>query len=215
VTGTSGVRPVSRARTWGLLALGAIVIAALGARMLGGLAREPLPVISTIPEFALTDQSNQSFGSADLMGKVWIASFVYTTCPGPCPRVVQRASEVQQRLGGEPDLRMVSFSVDPEADTPQALAAYAGSRNIDAQRWRFLTGPTDRVLALIRGGFLLALARADGADAETLATEGPIVHSLRLVLVDRAMRVRGYYESTEPEAIDRLVEDTRTLLRAS
>jgi protein SCO1/2 len=204
----------SRARVWGLLAFGAVVIAALAIRLIGAAGRPELPVVSTIPEFSLIDQLGRPYGSADLAGKVWIASFVYTTCPGPCPRVVQQMAEVQRRIGPEPEVAFVSISVDPEADTPPVLAAYTESRAIDAQKWRFLTGPLDQVLAVVRGGFLLALVRTDEADAETIASEGPIVHSVRLVLVDRARRVRGYYESTEPDSMDRLVEDARRLLRA-
>jgi len=201
---------------WPWLGLGAIVIAVLGARLYAaGVSSHALPVVATVPSFSLVDQDGDAFGSADLEGKVWIASFIYTTCPGPCPRVVQRLAEVQRRLGGEPDLRIVSFSVDPAADTPPVLHTYAEARGIDAARWRLLTGTVDDVVSLVRRGFLLALARNDGSAADTLATEGPVVHSIRLVLVDPQMRIRGYYDSSDPAAVDRLIDDTRTLLRAS
>jgi cytochrome oxidase Cu insertion factor (SCO1/SenC/PrrC family) len=112
-------------RLWPWLVLGAILIVTLAIRLVGvGLSRPELPVMTRVPSFALTDQTGGAFTSRDIAGKVWVASFIYTTCPGPCPRVVQRVAEVQRRLGDEPDVRFVSFSVDPAADTPAVLAAY-------------------------------------------------------------------------------------------
>jgi protein SCO1/2 len=193
--------------------LGAFLIGVLALRLLGAYssASRP-PVLAVLPAFALVDQTGAPFRSEQLVGRVWIASFIYTTCPGPCPRVVERMADVQRRLEGEPDLRIVSFSVDPEADTPEVLAAYGQSRAIDPQRWKLLTGNADDVLKLVRGGFMLALARAEEAEGVDLTSSGPVVHSVHLVLVDRSLQVRGYYESTDPEAMTRLVADARLLL---
>jgi len=202
-------------RAWPWLVFGGAVIAALGGRLwISSTTKQPLPVLADVPPFALMDQTGAPFGSKDLSGKVWIASFVYTTCPGPCPRVVERLAHTQSRLGNEPDLAIVSFSVDPAADTPDVLATYGKLRNIDPRRWRLLTGPVADVVKLIRQGFLLALERAEDGNAAELALEGPVIHSTRLVLVDQRFRIRGYYETTDPGDMDRLVEDTRRLLRS-
>ena len=205
---------VRRRSIWPWLVVGAIVIVALWARVLTArYSSVGLPVLAKIPSFQLVDQTDTTFGSTDLKGNVWIASFIYTACPGPCPRVVERVAQVESRLGNEPRLRIVSFSVDPEIDTPQVLATYARLRGIDPQRWHLLTGPSEAVVNLIRTGFLLGLERSNAMRIDAQNPDGPVIHSTRLVLVDGDMRVRGYYETTESADVARLVDDTRRLLR--
>ena len=204
----------ARRSLWPWLVFGALLIAALGLRTLYALRADPgLPVIGMVPDFALVAQDGKAFSHANVEGRVWIASFIYTTCPGPCPRVVQRASEVKRQLGPEPDLRFVSFSVDPQADAPEVLAAYAHSHAIDTTRWSLVTGPVEAVIGLIRNGFLLSVADAGEIDPDLVQGEGPIIHSTRLVLVDRKRRIRGYYETTDPDAMASLVADAHALLR--
>jgi protein SCO1/2 len=202
----------SRRRTlWPGLVLGAFLVGVLIMRLLGAfVSASNLPVLTVVPSFSLVDQTGAAFHSHELTGRVWIASFIYTSCPGPCPRVVQRVAEVQRQLGAEPDLSIVSFSVDPEADTPDVLAAYGRTHGIDASRWTLATGAMDDVMQLVRRGFLQAVEKND---TETRASEGAVMHSLHLVLIDRSMRVRGYYDSTDPVAMKRLVENARRLLR--
>src|SRR5213592_2048856 len=94
----------------------------------------------TVPSFQFTNQNGQPFGSAQLAGKIWIADFIYTTCPGPCPMISSRMSELQKPLG-KTDVHLVSFSVDPEKDTPDVLHRYAEKLQAAPGRWDFLTGP--------------------------------------------------------------------------
>jgi protein SCO1/2 len=210
VSGTAVDQP-HRRTLWPWLAIGGFLIAVLVMRLAGAfVSARNLPVLTVVPSFSLVDQTGTAFHSHELAGHVWIASFIYTSCPGPCPRVVQRVAETQRALGAEPDLTMISFSVDPDADTPDVLAAYARTHAIEAARWKLLTGKAEDVSRLVRAGFLQAIERND---TETRATEGAVVHSLYLVLVDRTMQVRGYYDSTDPAAMKRLVEDTRRVLR--
>ena len=207
--------PYRRIRFWPWLVLGMIAITLLGLRLIAGRVEGPeLPVLGQVPAFSLFDQRGETYQLDDLTGHVWIASFIYTTCPGPCPRVVQRMAEVARRLGPEPDLRLVSFSVDPQSDTPEVLAVYGKTHAIDAERWKLLTGPAAEVLSLVQKGFMSAVARSDESDAERLAAEGPIVHSIRLTLVDRSSRLRGFYDSSDPADVERLIGDTRKLLRS-
>src|SRR5262245_49507889 len=93
----------------------------------------------TVPPFQLTNQNGQPFGSAQLSGKIWIADFIYTTCPGPCPMISSRMSEVQNPLE-KTDVHLVSFSVDPDKDTPRVLRGYAERLQAEPGRWDFLTG---------------------------------------------------------------------------
>jgi len=159
----------------------------------------------TVPSFQLVNQNEQPFGSAQLAGKIWIADFIYTMCPGPCPMISSRMSELQKPLE-KTDVHLVSFSVDPDKDTPQVLRSYAEKWQAEPGRWDFLTGPKSAIYNLSHDGFKLAVA--DGSDAQ-----GIPVHSTRMVLVDRHGQIRGYYDATEADAVTKLVADTNHLLR--
>jgi len=167
------------------------------------LASNPLPQDGVVPPFQLVDQNGQSYGSQQLQGKIWIADFVYSTCPGPCPMISSRMSETQKPLR-ETDVKLVSFTVDPEHDTPAVLRNYAAGLDAQPGRWHFLTGDRETIYRLARDGFKLATAAGDAS--------GPI-HSTRIVLVDRAGIIRGYYDATDADAITRLLADTNHLLR--
>lgn len=159
----------------------------------------------TVPGFQLSNQNGQPFGSAQLAGKIWIADFIYTTCPGPCPTISSRMSELQKPLE-KADVRLVSFSVDPQKDIPEVLRRYAEKLQAEPGRWDFLTGPKSAIYKISHDGFKLAVS--DGSDVQ-----GIPVHSTRMVLVDRHGQIRGYYDATEPEAITKLLADTNHLLR--
>ena len=212
MTRTAGLAPTRAPLSWSALAWKAtlILIPLLTAGGLfflrqmevARLASRQLPQDAIVPPFQLTDQDGQPFGTEQLRGKIWIADFVYTTCPGPCPMISSRMSETQKPLRNT-DVRLVSFSVDPQHDTPAVLRDYAAKLNAQPDRWKFLTGDKDTIYRLIRDGF--KLTTLDG-------TEGP-VHSTRLVLVDRHGVIRGYYDATEADAITRLLADTNHLLQ--
>jgi protein SCO1/2 len=159
----------------------------------------------TVPSFQLVNQNGQAFGSAQIAGKIWIADFIYTTCPGPCPMISSRMSELQKPLE-KTDVHLVSFSVDPEKDTPEVLRGYAEKLQAEPVRWDFLTGPKSTIYKLSHDGFKLAVS--DGSDAE-----GIPVHSTRMVLVDRHGQIRGYYDAAEADAMTKLLADTNHLLR--
>jgi protein SCO1/2 len=159
----------------------------------------------TVPPFELVNQNGQPFGSAQLAGKIWIADFIYTTCPGPCPMISSRMSELQKPLE-KSDVHLVSFSVDPEKDTPQVLRGYAEKLQADPARWDFLTGPKSAIYKLSHDGFKLAVS--DGGDEQ-----GIPVHSTRMVLVDRHGQIRGYYDVAEADGVTKLLADTNHLLR--
>jgi protein SCO1 len=161
------------------------------------------PVLARLPDFQLTTQAGQPFGLADLKDKLWIADFIFTRCPGPCPRMTARMAELQRELADAPDLRLVSFSVDPEFDTPAVLSEYAGQFHANTKRWVFLTGGKERIHDLAKSGFLVG-----GVEDVTL-------HTTRFILVDRQARVRGYYDSTDEESLRRLLKGARRLVRGA
>ena len=157
-----------------------------------------------VPDFTLTERSGQTVKLADLAGKIWVADFFYTTCPGPCPMLSSRLSDVQKELGSEPDLRLVSISTDPEKDTPEVLTLYA-KRFQATDHWLFLTGPKTDIYTLARDGFKLPIA-------EPVSPGAQISHSTRLILIDRTGTVRGFYEATGETGLRDLIRDIRTVL---
>ena len=169
------------------------------------LRNRELLAYGTVPEFELVNEKGQFFGSEQLKNKIWIADFIFTKCPGPCPIISSRMAEIQKPLR-DTDVHFVSFSVDPENDTPEALRIYGEKLKADPARWDFLTGDRKVIYSLIQNGFKLAVS--DGQEAE-----GIPVHSTRVALVDRRGAIRGYYDALEPDAITKLVADTNHLLR--
>lgn len=166
----------------------------------------PLPVYGTLPEFLLTDQFGEARGAGDLRGRVWVAGFVFTRCPTTCPVLTSTMLEIQRRakhLGSS--FRLVSISVDPARDTPEVLAAYARASHARQDSWSFLTGDPAAIRRLVVQDFKLALDDAAPGSPE------PILHSTRLVLVDQKLGIRGYYDSTDPAAIDVLLRDAGML----
>ena len=169
------------------------------------LRQRTVSAYGSVPEFELTNQDGKAFGSAQLRGKIWIADFIYTTCPGPCPMISSRMSEMQKPLE-KTDVHLVSFTVDPAKDTPQVLRGYAEKLQAELGRWDFLTGSQSTIYNLSRNGFKLAVS--DGSHEK-----GIPVHSTRMILVDRHGDIRGYYNAVEADAVTKLVADTTHLLR--
>jgi protein SCO1 len=162
---------------------------------------QPLPVYWQIPPFQLTSQSGQPFDSKSLEGSIWVADFIYTTCPGPCPRMSAQMRGVQTALESMPGVKLVSFTVDPTHDTPAVLAAYATRYRAQPDRWFFLTGDKTALENVCRNGFKLG------------DVDGSLVHSTRFVLLDRYSRVRGFYSTPEDGALPKLMHDIRLLAK--
>lgn len=170
------------------------------------LQKQPLPELGTVPAFELTDSGGKIFSSAALEGKVWVADFIFSSCGGPCPMMSAEMARFDRKLSDFPELRLVSFSVDPEHDTPQRLAAYAAQYEANPMRWHFLTGDREAIYGLALQHFRLAAGTAETPDAGHM-----ILHSTKFVLVDRRMRIRGYYDSLEPPQLKKLALDARRL----
>ena len=111
-----------------------------------------------VGDFGLTDQDGREVRAADLRGTVWIASFIFTRCSGPCPHVSATMENLQDAFAGEPDVRLVTFTVDPEYDTPEVLKRYAQRFHADPKRWLFLTGREADVYRTLQDGFKVGAA---------------------------------------------------------
>lgn len=169
-----------------------------------------LPQLGELPPFALVDQTGKPFGREELAGKVWVADFIFTSCAGVCPLLTHKMSEIQDFLSEhhEDGVKLVSFSVDPETDTPERLTKYAESFQADPLRWHFLTGPREAVEAVVMQGFKISM----GQVPKEGETGFDVVHGERFVLVDRFGRIRSYYQSND-ESLKSLRRDLLRLAR--
>ena len=200
------MRPVHKVLTMMLLG-GAVLalVSVLGAGLWrrGGVraADKDLPVLGNVPAFQLHDQDDKLVTLASLRGSPWVADFIFTRCPGSCPMMTGKMAAMQQSL--PPQVKLVSFSVDPEHDTPVVLKEYAQRFSADEKRWKFLTGEQDAIMAQARGMLLTALpATADQ----------PIIHDGRFVLIDAQGRIRGAYQSNDPQQLADLDRDAKRLV---
>lgn len=162
-------------------------------------AAKEIPV--SVPDFRLTDQQGRLLALSDMVGKIWVADFIFTNCLTICPAMTQEMARLQSEFVADP-IYFVSFSVDPERDTSEVLARYAAEYGADARRWHFLTGEKERIYELAKDGFSLA-AGHNGSE---------ILHSTRFVLVASDGRIYGRYDSRSQPAMLRLRRDVNTLL---
>lgn len=168
----------------------------------------PLPLLGEVPAFSLTDQHGRAYGSDDLRGRAWVANFIFTRCPTVCPAFTRKMGRIQHRSRGLGNaLHLVSFSVDPEFDTPERLAAYAHEHRASDRAWSFLTGPLDDIKAVVIDGLKTSMGNGDPQGN----FEG-IFHGSHFVLVDPAMQIRGYYDANDADSVERLLIDAGWLL---
>ena len=195
--------PVSKTLQWVVWsALGLIVLA-----LFVGLVRQQwrseerrggatLDRFNRVPDFTLTERSGQPFGSAALKGKIWLASFFFTACPGPCLRTNARLQEIQHELDRDKrgDVQIVSFSIAPEMDTPEVLRKYAERFHASADHWFFLTGDRDKIYSLAGDIFKFTVKKVDDP-----TDPNAYIHSTRIALVDRDGMIRGSFDATMPD----------------
>ncbi len=164
---------------------------------------------SIVPPFVLTERSGKTITNKDLAGKIWVADFVYTTCPGPCPLITASMVKVQDAVAHDPQVQLVSFTVDPLTDTPAVLSAYADKFGADPYRWWFLTGPEKPLDNLIENGFLQVVEDNRGQPPQ----EGQftVTHSTKLALVDAEGYVRGFFDGVGADGRADLLKAIKTL----
>jgi protein SCO1/2 len=189
-----------------------LVLTIMGISIGRAVTRElPKPPALKLPlaSFELTNQRNQRVTLADLRGKVWVADFVFTSCPTVCPKLTKDMARIQHRtknLGQA--FNLVTFTVDPENDTPERLAAYAAQYHADPTRWIFLTGKLGDVETTIVKGFKIAMGKEETEKGSGIFT---IFHGEKLVLVDQEGMIRGYYDADD-DGIKALIRDADILV---
>jgi protein SCO1/2 len=178
-----------------------------------------------VPDFALVERSERRVTLADLLGKVWVANFIYTKCTESCPVQSFQIRRLQEDFAGAPDLRLVSITIDPDRDTPAVLREYAERYQADPARWLFLTGPKAAIYTLAKNGFRLSVVDASSQARDSLGvvlgpraafaahgSTGLIIHSSRFVLVDRQGRIRAYHRTDDPDSLALLRGNVHLLL---
>jgi protein SCO1/2 len=170
--------------------------------------RPPLPVLGRVPEFRLVDELGAPFTTTSMNDHVSVVDFIFTRCPSSCPRLTATMRDLQTRFQRDAaDVKLVSFSVDPENDTPHVLSEYARNASADPARWTFVTGPVDDVTRAVVLGFKVSAAKI-----ATGANDYDVVHGEWMVLVDGKGNVRGYYPTSTEEETRGLAEDAERLV---
>lgn len=168
---------------------------------------ESQEVFGDVQPFALVERSGRTVTREELLGHAWIAGFVFTRCTGPCPRISTNMRRLQDDLAKE-DVRLVTFTVDPEYDTPAVLSEYAGNLRADAVRWLFLTGKSAEIQALSVGSFKLPIERDS-----TQPIGRSVTHRTVLTVVDKKGRIRGYYDGETDAGVAKTAARAKFLAR--
>lgn len=197
-----------------------LVWAILGLVMLGIIVvflntegnRSKLQQFGTVQPFSLTNQLGETVTLQTLRGKVWVADIIFARCPGPCPKMTEEMAKLQNAFDTNQPLRFVTLTTDPEHDTVPNLKEYAEKFSADSARWFFLTGPKREIVANLAAGSLKLSAVEK--DKNLQESENDLfIHTTMFVLVDKAGKIRGFYESLEPGFQEEIRADINSLLR--
>ncbi|GAA3950059.1 SCO family protein [Chitinophaga oryziterrae] len=163
------------------------------------------PPYYAIPDFSFVNQDSILIDNSFIKNKIWVAHYFFTTCTTICPKMMNGMNVVQKAFPDNEYVRFVSFTVDPEHDTPAILKQYAQSRGIQSKQWQLLTGDKKKLYQYARKGLFIVATDGDGG-------EGDFIHSEKLVLIDNSGHIRGYYDGTENNDIQLLINNIKRLL---
>lgn len=200
--------PILRFALWSGLAIVLIGIVAAAAWSWSGGAdapRPPLQIGPTVPEFSLIGADGRTVTKKDLLGRIWLADFIFTRCSGPCPTLSARMQSLQTALLDRPEVKLVTFTLDPKNDTPSVMADYAKRFHADLNRWWFLTGDDEAAMHdLVEKGLKQTVIPAKD--------DQPIIHSVYIIVIDKAGRIRSAHDGLDPESKRLLLRDVKSLL---
>ena len=159
-----------------------------------------------INDFSLTNQNKENITHFDYDDHIYVADFFYTTCPSICPIMTENMVYLQSLLNDLPEIKLLSFSVTPEIDTPEVLKAYAQQKGVNDSRWNLLTGNKKEIYNLARRSYLVVQQDGNGDKHD-------MIHTENFVLIDKQRRIRGYYDGTQRNAMDQIRADIDILLQ--
>lgn len=163
-------------------------------------------VYHEIADFAFVNQVGDTISNEDVAGKIYVADFFFTTCPTICPIMKKEMLRVYEKFQDQPNFKILSHSIDPTHDTQIVLKDYAEKLGVeDASTWNFLTGDQEKIFEIGQTSYLTT-AMADQAEP------GGFLHSGAFLLVDENGRIRGVYDGTKSDQVDRLISDIPKLL---
>jgi protein SCO1/2 len=172
----------------------------------GPLIRDGDTVFHQVPDFQLVSQTGQEVSQQDLSNSVYVANFFFASCQDVCKKMSVNLQQVQEEFKQEPAVKIVSYTVDPDRDSVAVLRQYAAAYGADPAKWYFLTGPKKEIYQLAQQGYKLPAMQAPGIIPD-------FIHSEKLLLIDKMKHVRGIYDGTNPDEVDRLITEIKVLLQ--
>lgn len=163
-------------------------------------------IYPTIPDFSFTNQDKQTITEKDFKNKVYVADFFFVTCPTICPIMKKNMLTVYKEFKDNPDVKILSHTIDPEHDTPEILKQYATDLGITGNMWQFVTGDREKIYDIGQKHYMVS-AMEDSSQA------GGYIHSGAFVLIDKDRHIRGMYDGTTQEGTDKLIKDLGVLLK--
>jgi len=162
-------------------------------------------VFHAVMDFSLLNQEGKTITQKDLQGKIYVADYFFANCKSICPKMSTQLERVQERFKNEPSFLILSHSVDPLRDSVSALKQYAQLHGADSRKWFFLTGDKKQLYDLARHSYLVTATQGNGGADD-------FVHTEQFALIDKEKHIRGFYDGTDPEAVNRMMVDIDQLL---
>lgn len=156
-----------------------------------------------IADFSLINQNGDTITQDFYKGKIYLADFFFTTCPSICPLMTANMKVLQDRIT-EDNIYLLSHTVTPETDSVPVLKAYAQKNGVNDQKWNLVTGSKKEIYRLARKSYLAAQTDGNGGPFD-------MIHTENFVLVDGMGRIRGFYDGTKTEEVDRILDDLKIL----
>ena len=196
---------------WSALGITVIVIAVafLRERLRDRVLEERLQLALPVPDFTLTNQFAQPVSLTNLLGQVWVADVIFTTCPMSCEQMTRRMHVIEQQISDDAPVKFVSITAYPQQDSPPVLRRYAEQRGLDQSRWHFLTGLKSNVYELSVHGMKFAVLE----NTNRVIPEDLFIHSTHFALVDKRGNIRGVFEGTDEKDRSQLLLAVKKLGR--
>ena len=166
---------------------------------------EALDRFHEIPAFELTNQNGETISQSDLDGRIYVADFFFTTCPGICPKMASNMGLIQEAFSQDDQVKLVSYSVTPEIDGVAQLANYAEAKGVNADQWHLLTGNRQTIYHLGRKAYFIE------EDLGLEKTDDEFLHTENFVLIDPNRHIRGIYNGLNKGSVQQLIKDIKTL----